>query len=117
VSSSGVRILQPDVSKTGGLTEALAVAELANANGKEVVPHFFGGAVTFAATLQFAACARPVTAIEYDIRENPLRDPLWRGVPRPVGGSIAIPTGPGLGIDLDLSLVAEFLKPIEEEIA
>jgi L-alanine-DL-glutamate epimerase-like enolase superfamily enzyme len=42
-----------------------------------------------------------VTAIEYDVRDNPLRDGLLLNPPYPVNGSIEIPEGPGLGLELD----------------
>ncbi len=101
IASPGIQVLQPDVAKTGGLTETFAICELAEMHGKQVIPHLYGGAVAFAATLQLAASAPCVTAIEYDVRDNPLRDGLLLNPPYPVNGSIEIPEGPGLGLELD----------------
>ena len=114
VASPAVKVLQPDVTKTGGLTEAFAICKLAEARGKQVIPHLYGGAVAFAATLQLAGCAPAVTAVEYDFRQNPLRDPLLVDAPHPVGGVIDIPTGPGLGAELDPRAVAAYVNsPME----
>jgi L-alanine-DL-glutamate epimerase-like enolase superfamily enzyme len=110
-ASPAIAVLQPDIAKTGGLTEALAICELADAYGKPVFPHLYGGAVAFAATLQLAALAHPVAGLEYDVRANPLRDPLIVGPPVPAGGHIDIPDAPGLGIRLDGAAVAAVTVP------
>lgn len=110
VVSPAIRILQPDIAKTGGLTESLSICQLALACEKRVIPHLYGGAVAFAATLQLAACMPAVAAIEYDIRDNPLRDPLLIDGPRPESGTIPIPDGPGLGIGLDPKALAHYTE-------
>lgn len=98
--SPAVAIAQPDVSKTGGLTEAFEVCRLAARAGTTVWPHMYGGAIGFAATLQLAACAPNVGEIEYDVRANPLRDPLLADPPTPHNGVIGLPASPGLGVEL-----------------
>lgn len=105
-ASPAIAVLQPDVAKTGGITAALAICELADAYGKPVLPHLYGGAVAFAATLQVAALAHPVAGVEYDIRDNPLRDPLLIDPPIPGQGVIDLPDAPGLGIPVDAAAVA-----------
>lgn len=107
-NSPAVAILQPDIAKTGGLTETLAVCQLAQATGTRVLPHLYGGAVAFAATLQLAGCQPAVDGIEYDVRDNPLRDPLLTAPPQPAEGRIPIPDGPGLGLELDATAVAAY---------
>ncbi|MBK1783597.1 mandelate racemase/muconate lactonizing enzyme family protein [Prauserella cavernicola] len=105
-ASPAIAILQPDLAKTGGLTEGLAICQLAGAHGKSVLPHLYGGAVAFAATLQLAAMSDPVAGLEYDVRDNPLRDPLLVGPPVPDKGLIDLPEAPGLGARLDETAVA-----------
>ncbi len=105
-ASPAVAILQPDVSKAGGLTVAMAVCEMAAARGKVVAPHLYGGAVAFAASMQLAAAMPQATLLEYDVRANPLRDALIVDPPRPAGGVLRIPSGPGLGIRLRRDAVA-----------
>lgn len=99
--SPAVSILQPDVCKVGGLTESRAICAVAHRHGKLVLPHFYGGAVGFAATLQLAAHAPAVTVLEYDVRSNPLRDRTLEQLPRPSKGMIDLPSGVGLGVVLD----------------
>lgn len=105
IASPAVQVLQPDVSKSGGITELVAICEAAHAAGKTVMPHLYGGALAFAASLQLAACCAAIERVEYDVRSNPLRDPLLRNAPVQVGGMLTIPMGPGLGVDLDLTAV------------
>lgn len=96
-----IAVLQPDVSKTGGLSEALAVCRRAEALGRAVAPHLYGGAIAYAATLQLAACSRAVRIVEYDVRPNPLRDGLLADPPPVEGGCVRVPDSPGLGVELD----------------
>lgn len=108
-ASPAISVLQPDVAKTGGLTECFGICELAVAQGKSVMPHLYGGAVAFAATLQLAAWAPAVTAVEYDIRDNPLRDPLLVDPPTVRDGRVTIPQSPGIGVDVDDAAVAGYV--------
>jgi L-alanine-DL-glutamate epimerase-like enolase superfamily enzyme len=107
IDSPAVRVLQPDISKTGGLSEVFAICQLAAARDKLVIPHLYGGALAFAATLQLAGCGPQVQALEYDVRDNPLRDPLLASPPVPARGVLSIPDGPGLGVPLDHQAVAD----------
>lgn len=105
-ASPAVAVLQPDVAKTGGITECLSICALAAAHGKTVLPHLYGGAVAFAATLQLAALSEVVTGVEYDVRDNPLRDPLLCDPPVPNGSELTLPGAPGLGVELDLDAIS-----------
>ncbi len=110
IRSDAINVIQPDLTKAGGLSEILSVCKLAESAGKTVVPHFYGGAVGFAATLQLAASMSCVSSIEYNIRDNPLRDSLLIEPPRPTDGVIPIPNGPGLGIELDTEAISHYIK-------
>ncbi len=100
----GIDVLQPDVSKVGGLSEAVAICRAAD--GRAVAPHLYGGAVAYAATLQLAACCAAVHVVEYDVRPNPLRDAVMMNPPALRDGLVDIPSGPGLGIALDPDALA-----------
>lgn len=112
VESPGVAVVQPDLTKAGGVTEALAVCALAARHGVTVNPHLYGGAVGYAATLQLAAHAAVVETVEYDVRDNPLRDPLLRQPPRPKEGVVAVPSGPGLGVHLDADALDRYTQGV-----
>jgi L-alanine-DL-glutamate epimerase-like enolase superfamily enzyme len=108
IGSGALHVIQPDVTKMGGLTPALAVAEAAAGTSCLVAPHLYNGALAYAATLQLAAMAPAVRLLENDVRHNDLRDSLIVDPPTLVDGSITIPDGPGLGVELDEEQLARF---------
>ena len=107
LASPGRFLLQPDLTKTGGFTHAWAVCQLAGSAGAAVAPHFYGGAIGWAATVQLAAACPAVTLLEYDVRPNPLRDSLLCDPPAVAGGMVDVPAGPGLGVTLDWERVED----------
>ncbi len=117
----GIDILQPGVAKCGGLTTVKAVATLAESENLRCVPAVWGGAYIVVAAMHAIASmsASPHTdnspfprMLEYDIGDNPLRDDVLKKPLKPVGGSIALPEGPGLGIELDMEAIKPYLARI-----
>jgi D-galactarolactone cycloisomerase len=100
---------QPSVTKIGGVTELRRVMTLAEAFGVEVVPHsaYFGPGL-LASIHCIAAMAREslVERFYCDFDVNPLGEAI-----HPRQGRIAVPQGPGLGVDPD-PLLLEKLRPI-----
>ncbi|MBI4245795.1 MAG: mandelate racemase/muconate lactonizing enzyme family protein [Candidatus Rokubacteria bacterium] len=104
-----VDIVQPDVCGCGGFTEAWRIAALASAAGLTVYPHVWGTAVALFASLHLAAALPPnppamvpsEPLFELDRTPNPLRDQLALNPPKRAGDEIELPTGPGLGLEID----------------
>lgn len=100
-------VLQPDLTVCGGFTGFRRVAALADAFDVPVMPHVFGTVVNAHAALQMGAllAARrgggpmPYPFIEIDVTPNPLLTLLGALEPGP-DGTIAVPDGPGIGLDL-----------------
>lgn len=112
-----VDIAQPDVCKCGGLSEARFIGKLATMENVHVSPHVWTGAVGVAASLQFAATlpTYPHSTnvpepfyFEFDRAENGLREELLVDPFDPTGGSLDVPDGPGLGVELDHDAVEEY---------
>jgi D-galactarolactone cycloisomerase len=110
-------VAQPDVSIAGGFTEVTRIEALAGAWDVPVIPHVWGTAINFHASLQLCAAVRgfrshtslPYPWFEYDQSPNPLRD-LW-GVPAiGPGGMVEVPQGPGLGIEVDPRAFRRYLQ-------
>ncbi|MCF3932811.1 mandelate racemase/muconate lactonizing enzyme family protein [Acuticoccus sp. M5D2P5] len=113
-----VDIVQPDICACGGFTEWRNILALASAHNIMVVPHVWGSGVAVAAALQALAIvprapytANPVplqneTMIEFDRTYNPLRDDLVKQKFVIEDECLTIPTGPGLGVDVDEDAVA-----------
>jgi D-galactarolactone cycloisomerase len=94
-------LLQPDVAVVGGLTEARRVAALAHAHGLPIAPHVWGTALLWAASLQLSAATPNVVIFEFCQAYYPLLyDLLTTPVRADADGSVAVPTGPGLGVEL-----------------
>ncbi|HEV3006097.1 MAG TPA: enolase C-terminal domain-like protein, partial [Pirellulales bacterium] len=110
-------VIQPDVTLCGGVAEALFIAEMARLVSVQCVPHCWSGAVAIAATLHVLALLPSYTwgltsdepMLEFDTYENPFRDEV---VVKPFElkeGQVEIPTGPGLGIEVDEDVVRKYL--------
>lgn len=109
VGSGAVAFIQPDLTKSGGITAAMRVAKAAQKHQVEIAPHCYGGAVGIAASLHLASAFPKATWIEWDVRPNPLRSDLLTTELSLNDGALAVPTGPGLGIQLDREVVREHL--------
>jgi D-galactarolactone cycloisomerase len=113
-----VDILQPDVCAAGGLSESKKIADMANAFGVRVNPHVWGSGVAIAASLQLLAtlphnppALAPIEPIlEFDQSEHPLRMAILKEPIHMMGGAVAIPTGPGLGIEIDRTQLDRFRR-------
>ena len=98
-----VDVLQPDIGRCGGLTEIRRIAQLAELYGALVVPHFWKTGITAAASLHFQAATPNAPFIEMlspAVFSSPLRAELTQPEPEVEEGTMALPTEPGLGIEL-----------------
>src|SRR3954451_2111459 len=97
---------QPSVTKVGGISEFLRIAEIAKAHGRTLMPHspYFGPG--YFATLQLAAALDGFGMFEHLY----VWPEAWPAslTPRPVGGEVAIPSGPGIGFEPDPDVLARY---------
>ncbi|MGO8719875.1 MAG: mandelate racemase/muconate lactonizing enzyme family protein [Acidobacteriaceae bacterium] len=109
-------VIQPDLGRVGGLTEAMRCARMAEERGLYCIPHAWKTGLTAAATRHFAAVARncPYTELFHqDLFRSHLRSHLAKPEIELKDGKWALPKEPGIGIDLDAATVAQCLfKPI-----
>ncbi|MFZ4809489.1 MAG: mandelate racemase/muconate lactonizing enzyme family protein [Hyphomicrobiaceae bacterium] len=109
-------ILQPDTCAAGGLSECKKIADMAAAFGIRYVPHVWGTGIGLAAALQLLAVLPQVPPrhtprapmLEFDRSEHPFRQAVLTTPLDHVDGRVAIPTGPGLGIEVDRAAIARF---------
>jgi L-alanine-DL-glutamate epimerase-like enolase superfamily enzyme len=92
-------VLQPSVTKVGGLGEAKKICTLAGAWNVDVVPHSFYFGPGLAATLHLIAATPGIRYAEFPGGE--LATPLLAEPIRAVDGWLAPPSGPGLGVTLN----------------
>ncbi|KAA0970455.1 mandelate racemase/muconate lactonizing enzyme family protein [Aureimonas fodinaquatilis] len=115
LSQGGLEIVQPDLALCGGFTEARKIAALAEAFGVPTVPHVWGAGVNYLASLHFTSTL-PVQRMgrftyplhEIDVGYNPLRECI-AAIELDENGHVAVPQGPGLGVDIDVSDFEEFI--------
>jgi D-galactarolactone cycloisomerase len=110
-------ILQPDICAAGGLSECKKIADMAHAFGVRTNPHVWGTPIAIAAALQLIAVlpdnppalypSSPM--LELDLTEHGVRDAMMVEALRPRNGIMAIPGGPGLGIEVDRNVVQSFV--------
>ena len=109
-------IIQPDVCAAGGISECRKIATLASAHGVECIPHAWGSAIGLSATLHFLAALpdqppsfRPMPPLlELEQCENPFRDLLSVEPILQKAGKVQIPTGAGLGIEINRSVLDRY---------
>ena len=92
-------ILQPDICYAGGITELKIIAGMAEAYYLPIAPHNPQGPCSLAASLQIAGSV-PNFLIQ-ERGDNEYADLLKTPLPPVVGGYRPLPTGPGLGIEID----------------
>ena len=113
IASGAVDIIQPDPSHAGGITETRKIATMAEAYDVAVALHCPLGPIALAACLQLDACTynafiqEQSLGIQYNVAGDLLDYITDPAVFRYQDGSVTIPTGPGLGIDINEEYVIE----------
>lgn len=101
-------IVQPDVTKVGGISESRRIAWMAQDHGIRMIPHGWNTAVGLAADLQLASAFPETDLVEY-LTGSPYVDELSvGGWQLDADGMLAIPDAPGLGVTLDMDAVAKY---------
>ena len=116
LSTGGVQIAQPDLAYCGGPSEALKIRAVASSLGVNVVPHCWGTMLNLAAATHFLASGycepgrreEEPPMLEYDRTPNALRDELFEIPVAIEGGTAQVPSGPGLGVTVDVSAMRSF---------
>jgi L-alanine-DL-glutamate epimerase-like enolase superfamily enzyme len=101
--AGAITYAQPSVTKIGGVTEMRRVITLAETFGAQVVPHsaYFGpGLLASIHVIAAMVSDSPVERFYCDFEANPLGDAI-----HPRDGRIAVPQGPGLGVDPDPRII------------
>jgi L-alanine-DL-glutamate epimerase-like enolase superfamily enzyme len=99
-------VVQPDLARCGGFTVARQIALLERSSSVEIVPHCFSSGVLVAASLHFVSTLDRPTWCEYSVAQSPLVNGILRKPFALQDGRLAVPDGPGLGIELDDTAVS-----------
>jgi L-alanine-DL-glutamate epimerase-like enolase superfamily enzyme len=115
-----IQVIQPDVTRVGGLTEARRVCELAEERDMRIVPHLWKTEISISSAVHLAAVSPNCAFIEFlpaELSASPLRQNLTNQQLRMVDGRIPLPTAPGLGIELNRDALAEYKAEAERVFA
>jgi L-rhamnonate dehydratase len=97
-----VDIVQVDLTRCGGFTEAMKIASLAADRGLRVANHGFSTYINVHAALHWLNAIPNGLIAEFVVQENTdLREHLTKGHVRMKGGCLSIPDAPGLGLELN----------------
>jgi D-galactarolactone cycloisomerase len=103
-------IIQPDVTKVGGISEERRIAWMAQEHGIRFIPHGWNTAVGLAADLHLASAFPGTDLVEY-LTGSPFIDEITvGGWQLDADGMLAIPTTPGLGLELDPDAVKKYTR-------
>jgi D-galactarolactone cycloisomerase len=107
IEDGAITILQPDLSKTGGMTEALRIAALASSWKLPIHPHTSMTGLNMAATIHFLAAIENGGYFEADVsKDNLFRDSLVSAPYKvDVDGNVLPLEGHGIGVELDESFL------------
>jgi L-alanine-DL-glutamate epimerase-like enolase superfamily enzyme len=106
-----VDVLQPDVGRVGGFTEAMLVNRIASERGRQIVPHCWKSGIGIAASAHLAAASDCCPFIEFlpiELAESPLRQELLIEELAVDDGGISLPDRPGLGITLNREALQKY---------
>jgi D-galactarolactone cycloisomerase len=107
IEDRAVNFVQPDLSKTGGITEAMRIAAMAYGWKLSFNPHTSATGINMAATINVLAAVDEAGYFEGDVaKHNPFRDEVG-GVPYALDtdGCVRPSEKPGLGVEVDEAFV------------
>jgi L-alanine-DL-glutamate epimerase-like enolase superfamily enzyme len=103
-----VDVIQPDVTRAGGISECLRIAQLAELHGVAMVPHAWSTGIIKAASLHLLGAMAQATFLEYCVQETALNQLLTVERFPVVDGMVALTDRPGLGIEIDEDVVRRY---------
>jgi L-alanine-DL-glutamate epimerase-like enolase superfamily enzyme len=104
--AGAIDVCQPSVIKFGGIDAVVRAASLARAHGADYVPHCFYFGPGLVASLHLAAALAPDAPFELfhgELEASPYHDAV-----RARGGRMAVPAGPGLGVEPDMAVIERY---------
>jgi L-alanine-DL-glutamate epimerase-like enolase superfamily enzyme len=116
LAAGGVHVVQPDIGRVGGLSEALVVTAMAAERDLLVVPHAWKTGISVAVAAHLAMVSPHMPFFEFlpaELCESRLRKELVADELVYRDGELGVPQQPGLGIELNADALAEFAEAAE----
>jgi len=106
--AGGAAILQMNLGRVGGILEAKKIAGMAEVDHVQIAPHLYCGPVVGAANIQLAACSPNFLILESIERWGGFQAQILKKPVRWEDGYVIPPTDPGLGIELNEEVIAQY---------
>ena len=104
IETGALAVIQPDVTKWGGISGCLPVVRRILAAGRRYCPHHLGAGIGVLASAHLLAAAGGDGLLEIDSNPNPLREGLAQPFPQLLDGNLVLSDSPGLGVAPDGAL-------------
>ena len=108
IDRGGVDVLQPDLTRCGGFTVARKIVHMAELANRLVIPHSWSSDLLTAASLHLNAFQRRSVFVEFNTSQGPLSREMVKEPLRLVDGHLAVPTGPGLGVEVNEATIQKY---------
>lgn len=103
-----VDVVQPDLSRCGGFTTARRIVHLAELHNRLCIPHAWTSDLLTAASLHLNAFMRRAVFQEFNVTRGPLSRELCLDPIELEQGTLRVPQGPGLGVEVDEAVVEKY---------
>jgi L-alanine-DL-glutamate epimerase-like enolase superfamily enzyme len=108
IERARVDVLQPDLTRCGGFTVARKIVHMAERANVLVIPHSWSSDLLTAASLHLNAFQRRAVFIEFNTSQGPLSREMVKEPLRMEDGFLAVPDGPGLGVEVNESVIEKY---------
>jgi L-alanine-DL-glutamate epimerase-like enolase superfamily enzyme len=105
INRGGVDVLQPDLTRCGGFTVARKIVHMAERANRLIIPHSWSSDLLTAASLHLTAFQRRAEFVEFSTSVGPLSRMLVKEPLRMQDGYLAVPEGPGLGVEVNDAVI------------
>jgi len=114
IRETHIDVVQPDMSRCGGLTEAKKIASLAADHNILCVPHAFKTGVLVAASIHLIAAIPHAPFLEFSVTESGIRKELLVEPFVQKDGFVEVPQKPGLGIEINPDVIKKYGVRVEK---
>lgn len=101
-------IIQPDITRCGGISELRKIYENAVMKGCQVIPHDWSTAILISATVQFLAAQKDDVMFEYSMSKSPIFIDLFKNKIDFENGFVSVPDTIGLGLEINEEFVNKY---------
>jgi L-rhamnonate dehydratase len=108
IERAKVDVLQPDLTRCGGFTVARKIVHMAERANVLVIPHSWSSDLLTAASLHLNAFQRRAVLVEFNTSQGPLSREMVKEPLRMQDGYLAVPSGPGLGVEVNEQTIERY---------